>query len=119
MCKTTYPSLPFTRLVPSGFLQSSPTPASDPIPDESFSVPYTSRYTLGFSNDGPHTGRGQFFLTLQPTPYLSSKYVALGTVVCGGEELERACEGKESVNERPAGEWKVVEGGEWDGKAAA
>ncbi|GMI10297.1 hypothetical protein TrVE_jg4456 [Triparma verrucosa] len=95
------PPLPFVRLLPSGFLQSSVPPLPS-FPDESFSVPFTSPYTLAMSSSSPHTSNGQFFITLQPQTHLEGKFVAFGTVVKGGEALEEINE-IETVNERPEG----------------
>nr|XP_045380699.1 probable inactive peptidyl-prolyl cis-trans isomerase-like 6 isoform X4 [Camelus bactrianus] len=46
--------------------------------DENFSIPHNKRGVLGMVNKGHHSNGSQFYITLQPTPYLDRKYVAFG-----------------------------------------
>lgn len=48
--------------------------------DENFAVPHDKRGILGMVNKGRHTNGSQFYITLQPAPYLNTKYVAFGYV---------------------------------------
>lgn len=48
--------------------------------DESFAVSHTKRGILGMSNKGPHSNGSQFYITLQPTPWMDRTYVAFGFV---------------------------------------
>lgn len=48
--------------------------------DESFAVSHTKRGTLGMANKGPHSNGSQFYITLQPTPWMDRTYVAFGFV---------------------------------------
>lgn len=48
--------------------------------DENFSIPHNKRGVLGMVNKGHHSNGSQFYITLQPTPYLDKKYVAFGYV---------------------------------------
>lgn len=54
--------------------------------DESFSVHHKGRGVLGMANKGRHSNGSQFYITLQPAPYLDKKYVAFGYVRMGGTE---------------------------------
>ena len=60
---------------------SNTTAAFHPQPlslDESFSVRHKGRGVLGMANKGRHSNGSQFYITLQPAPYLDRKYVAFG-----------------------------------------
>lgn len=48
------------------------------ILDENFSVPHNQRGIVGMANKGRHTNASQFYITLQPTPWMDTKYVAFG-----------------------------------------
>lgn len=48
--------------------------------DESFAVPHNKRGILGMANKGPHTNGSQFYITLQPTPWMDRTFVAFGFV---------------------------------------
>ncbi|XP_021248540.1 peptidyl-prolyl cis-trans isomerase-like 6 isoform X3 [Numida meleagris] len=46
--------------------------------DENFAVPHKGRGVLGMANKGRHSNGSQFYITLQPVPYLDKKCVAFG-----------------------------------------
>lgn len=46
--------------------------------DENFAVPHSRRGMVGFANKGRHTNGSQFYITLQPTKWMDTKYVAFG-----------------------------------------
>lgn len=48
--------------------------------DESFAVSHSKRGILGMANKGPHSNGSQFYITLQPTPWMDRTYVAFGFV---------------------------------------
>lgn len=48
--------------------------------DESFAVLHNRRGILGMANKGPHSNGSQFYITLQPTPWMDRTYVAFGLV---------------------------------------
>lgn len=50
------------------------------LSDESFAVPHSKRGILGMANKGPHSNGSQFYITLQPTPWMDRTYVAFGFV---------------------------------------
>lgn len=56
------------------------------LSDESFAISHSKRGTLGMANKGPHTNGSQFYITLQPTPWMDKNYVAFGFVsqICFG-----------------------------------
>nr|XP_055186085.1 probable inactive peptidyl-prolyl cis-trans isomerase-like 6 isoform X4 [Nyctereutes procyonoides] len=68
--------------------------------DENFSIPHNKRGVLGMANKGCHSNGSQFYITLQPTPYLDKKYVAFGQLIEGTEVLQRL-ELVPTENERP------------------
>ena len=46
--------------------------------DEDFSVEHNKRGIVGMANKGRHTNGSQFYITLQPAPWMDTKYVAFG-----------------------------------------
>jgi len=68
--------------------------------DENFAVSHSSRGVLGMANQGRHTNGSQFYVTLQPTSWMDTKYVAFGKLVEGGDLLDRL-EALETYNQRP------------------
>ena len=48
--------------------------------DETFAIPHNRRGILGMANKGRHTNASQFYVTLQPTPWMDCKFVAFGWV---------------------------------------
>ena len=50
------------------------------IPDESFSISHDKRGILSMANKGRHSNGSQFFITLQPSKWMDTKYVAFGFV---------------------------------------
>ncbi|CAH1799867.1 unnamed protein product [Owenia fusiformis] len=74
--------------------------------DENFAVKHNKRGILSMSNNGRHTNGSQFHITLQPTPWMNTKYVAFGQIIEGTETLKRI-EEQETVNERPTTDVKI------------
>ncbi|XP_045917120.1 probable inactive peptidyl-prolyl cis-trans isomerase-like 6 isoform X3 [Micropterus dolomieu] len=110
----------FHRVVPNGWVQADISPERKgnggesiygaTFQDESFAVSHTKRGTLGMANKGPHTNGSQFYITLQPTPWMDRTYVAFGQVVEGVDVLRRLEEAP-TCNERPKYECKVTDCG--------
>lgn len=50
------------------------------LSDECFGVPHIKRGILGMANKGPHSNGSQFYITLEPTPWMDRTYVAFGFV---------------------------------------
>ncbi|NWU91733.1 PPIL6 protein, partial [Upupa epops] len=75
--------------------------------DESFSVRHKGRGVLGMANKGRHSNASQFYITLQPAPYLDKKYVAFGQLIEGTEVLQRL-ESVPTYHERPTLACSVV-----------
>ncbi|XP_070843891.1 probable inactive peptidyl-prolyl cis-trans isomerase-like 6 [Chaetodon trifascialis] len=108
----------FHRVVPNGWVQGgdiSPERKGNggesiygpTFEDESFAVSHTKRGTLGMANKGTHTNGSQFYITLQPTPWMDRTYVAFGQVVEGVDVLRRLEEAP-TCNERPKYDCKVT-----------
>ncbi|XP_041832557.1 probable inactive peptidyl-prolyl cis-trans isomerase-like 6 [Melanotaenia boesemani] len=108
----------FHRVVPNGWVQGGDiSPGSKgnggesiyggTFEDESFAVSHSKRGILGMANEGPHSNGSQFYITLQPTPWMDKTYVAFGQVVEGVGVL-RKLEEAPTCNERPKYECKVT-----------
>ncbi|XP_067951600.1 uncharacterized protein [Watersipora subatra] len=78
--------------------------------DESFMIPHNARGIVGMANKGRHTNASQFYICLQPTPWMDTKYVAFGQIVEGTETLEKM-EKVQKFNERPMKDIKIIECG--------
>nr|XP_020488578.1 probable inactive peptidyl-prolyl cis-trans isomerase-like 6 [Labrus bergylta] len=108
----------FHRVVPNGWVQGGDISSEGKgnggesiygptFEDESFAVCHSKRGTLGMANKGPHSNGSQFYITLQPTPWMDRTYVAFGQAVEGVEVLRRL-EETLTCNERPKYECKVI-----------
>ncbi|CAG5927990.1 unnamed protein product [Menidia menidia] len=108
----------FHRIVPNGWVQGGDiSPGSignggesiygPTFEDESFAISHSKRGILGMANKGPHTNGSQFYITLQPTPWMDQTYVAFGQVVEGVDVL-RKLEEAPTCNERPKYQCKVT-----------
>ncbi|XP_015714288.1 probable inactive peptidyl-prolyl cis-trans isomerase-like 6 isoform X2 [Coturnix japonica] len=75
--------------------------------DESFAIPHKGRGVLGMANKGRHSNSSQFYITLQPVPYLDKKCVAFGQLIEGTEVLQRL-ETVPTHNGRPTVACKVT-----------
>ncbi|XP_052810972.1 probable inactive peptidyl-prolyl cis-trans isomerase-like 6 [Mya arenaria] len=78
--------------------------------DENFAVPHSRRGVIGMANKGRHTNNSQFYITLEPAPWMNTKYVAFGQVIEGTETLAKM-ERVDTMNERPNSEIKVTDCG--------
>ncbi|KAI4890936.1 hypothetical protein NFI96_033192 [Prochilodus magdalenae] len=114
----------FHRVVPNGWVQGGDiTPAGKgnggesiygpTFEDESFAMSHNKRGILGMANQGPHSNGSQFYITLQPAPWMDRNYVAFGQVVEGTEVL-KTLEEVPTYNERPKLDCRIVECGRFD-----
>ncbi|XP_037541427.1 probable inactive peptidyl-prolyl cis-trans isomerase-like 6 [Nematolebias whitei] len=108
----------FHRIVPNGWVQGGDiSPGSKgnggesiygpTFEDENFAVSHSKRGMLGMANKGPHSNGSQFYITLQPTPWMDKKHVAFGQVIEGVDILRKLDEAP-TCNERPKYECKVT-----------
>ncbi|NWS60446.1 PPIL6 protein, partial [Chunga burmeisteri] len=119
----TYKNSLFHRLVKSGWIQGGDiiTGKGDggesiygpTFEDESFSIHHKGRGVLGMANKGRHSNGSQFYITLQPAPYLDNKYVAFGQLIEGTEVLQRL-EVVPTYNERPTVACKIINCGTFE-----
>ncbi|NXL48735.1 PPIL6 protein, partial [Podilymbus podiceps] len=119
----TYKNSLFHRLVKNGWIQGGDiiTGKGDrgesiygpTFEDESFSVRHKGRGVLGMANKGRHSNGSQFYITLQPAPYLDKKYVAFGQLIEGTEVLQRL-EVVPTHNERPTVDCKIINCGTFE-----
>ncbi|NXH79172.1 PPIL6 protein, partial [Hydrobates tethys] len=119
----TYKNSLFHRLVKNGWIQGGDiiTGKGDggesiygpTFEDESFSVHHKGRGVLGMANKGRHSNGSQFYITLQPAPYLDKKYVAFGQLIEGTEVLQRL-EAVPTFNERPTVDCKIINCGTFE-----
>ncbi|XP_020956775.1 peptidyl-prolyl cis-trans isomerase-like 6 isoform X1 [Sus scrofa] len=79
--------------------------------DENFSIPHNKRGVLGMVNKGHHSNGSQFYITLQPTPYLDRKYVAFGQLIEGTDVLQQL-ELVPTENERPIQKCVILNSGD-------
>ncbi|NWH56402.1 PPIL6 protein, partial [Geococcyx californianus] len=119
----TYKTSLFHRIVKNGWIQGGDiiTGKGDggesiygpTFEDESFSVSHKGRGVLGMANKGRHSNGSQFYITLQPAPYLDKKHVAFGQLIEGTEVLQRL-EAVPTYSERPTVACKIVNCGTFE-----
>ncbi|CAM9136056.1 unnamed protein product, partial [Lampetra fluviatilis] len=109
------------RVVPNGWIQAGDITAGrgnggtsiygPTFEDESFAVSHSCRGVLGMANRGRHSNSSQFYVTLQPAPWMDRQFVAFGQLVQGLELLSRL-ELVATRYERPNVECRVVHCGQ-------
>lgn len=114
--KLSYQDTPIHRIVPNGWIQGGDilhgrgdggeSVFGDVFEDENYAVPHNTRGILGMANKGRHTNASQFYITLQPTPWMDTQYVAFGTLI-EGTELLNQIEKIPTFNERPKVDCKI------------
>uniref|UniRef100_A0A8C4ZJH0 Peptidylprolyl isomerase like 6 n=1 Tax=Gadus morhua TaxID=8049 RepID=A0A8C4ZJH0_GADMO len=111
----------FHRVVPNGWIQGgdiSPAGKGDGgesiygpyFEDESFAISHNKRGILGMANQGPHSNRSQFYITMQPAPWMDKSYVAFGQLVEGTDFMKKL-EEVPTCNERPKQDCRVADCG--------
>ncbi|ESO85751.1 hypothetical protein LOTGIDRAFT_195649 [Lottia gigantea] len=118
--KLSYADTLFHRIVPNGWIQGGDVYHSrgnggesvygTVFEDENFAVPFSNRGIVGMANKGRHTNASQFFITLQPAPWMNTNYVAFGQIIEGTETLKKI-EEQETMNERPVKDVKITDCG--------
>ncbi|XP_009324701.1 PREDICTED: peptidyl-prolyl cis-trans isomerase-like 6 [Pygoscelis adeliae] len=119
----TYKNSLFHRLVKNGWIQGGDiiTGKGDggesiygpTFEAENFLSQHKGRGVLGMANKGRHSNGSQFYITLQPAPYLDKKYVAFGQLIEGTEVLQRL-EAVPTYNERPTVDCKIINCGTFE-----
>nr|XP_013804263.1 PREDICTED: peptidyl-prolyl cis-trans isomerase-like 6 [Apteryx mantelli mantelli] len=113
----TYKNSVFHRVVKNGWIQGGDIVAGKGdggesiygpnFEDENFSIRHNKRGILGMANKGRHSNGSQFYITLQPAPYLDKEHVAFGQLIEGTETLQKL-EAVSTYNERPVEECKII-----------
>ncbi|NXD08229.1 PPIL6 protein, partial [Nothocercus nigrocapillus] len=112
----TYKNSVFHRVVTNGWIQGGGASGrgdggesiyGPTFEDENFAIRHSKRGILGMANKGRHSNGSQFYITLQPAPYLDKKHVAFGQLIEGTETLQKL-EAVSTYNERPVEECKIV-----------
>ncbi|KFV56185.1 Peptidyl-prolyl cis-trans isomerase-like 6, partial [Gavia stellata] len=118
----TYKNSLFHRLVKNGWIQGGDIITGKGDGGESIYGPtfegkklpcHVRRGVLGMANKGRHSNGSQFYITLQPAPYLDKKYVAFGQLIEGTEVLQRL-EVVPTYNERPTVACKIINCGTFE-----
>ncbi|XP_062896847.1 probable inactive peptidyl-prolyl cis-trans isomerase-like 6 isoform X1 [Mobula hypostoma] len=110
----------FHRLVKNGWIQGGDVLSNrgdggvstygETFNDENFAISHCKRGILGMANKGPHTNGSQFYITLQPTLWMNTRFVSFGHLIAGTEVLNKL-EVVPTYNERPTMECKITDCG--------
>ncbi|KAM3965314.1 uncharacterized protein ACR2FA_000703 [Aphomia sociella] len=86
-----YGGTPVHRIVKDGWIQCGGYGLkSTDLDCENFIVPHDRRGVICMANDGRHVDcLTQFFVLLQPAPWMQHKYVAFGQLIDGNETLKK------------------------------
>lgn len=112
----TYQNSVFHRVVKNGWIQGGDivqgkgdngwSVYGETFEDENYSMLHTRRGIVGMANKGRHSNASQFYITLQPAPWMDCQYVAFGEVIEGVDILDKL-EAQETYNERPVQECRI------------
>lgn len=120
--KYSYSGCTINRLVRHGWFQTgdvvdnsgknSVAVDGDSVADECFSIDFGLNRggILGYANEGSHTNRSQFFVTLGACPWMNNKFVAFGRVIQGYHVL-KAIDKCATSNQVPTRAIKILECG--------
>ncbi|KPJ08491.1 Peptidyl-prolyl cis-trans isomerase-like 6 [Papilio machaon] len=94
LCKTKrggYSGTPVHRIVKDGWIQCGGfNLKSTHLDCENFIIPHDRRGVLCMANDGRHKDCStQFFVLLQPAPWMDQRYVAFGQLIDGEKTLQK------------------------------
>ncbi|KAB0793248.1 hypothetical protein PPYR_12868 [Photinus pyralis] len=84
------------------------------VPCENYSISHNKRGVLSMCNNGKHIDNcTQFFVTLEPTPWMDYKYVAFGQLI-NGDHVLRILQNIPTLYEEPLKKIDIVKSGELD-----
>ena len=79
------------------------------IPDEfPAGLEFNKPGIVGMANAGPNTGDSQFFIVVQPTPWLNGKQTIFGEVFEGMDVITKINEAPTGAQDRPITEIKIL-----------
>ncbi len=82
-----------------------------PFKDEFKNLTFDKPYILAMANAGPMTNGSQFFITVQPTPWLNGRHTIFGAVISGKDvvkKLENVATTGRSAGDKPLETQKII-----------
>jgi peptidylprolyl isomerase len=80
-------------------------PFADEVSDKTI---FDKGFLLASANSGPDTNQSQFFITVQPTPWLNGRHTIFGEVVAGSEVVKKINVVETDTNNKPKQEQKII-----------
>lgn len=71
------------------------------LEDENFQISHNKVGRVSVANAGPNTGGSQFFICLEPVPFLDGKHVVFGQVIEGMDIAQKIANVERDSNDKP------------------
>lgn len=119
-----YKGVKFHRIIPGFMIQAGDiikgngtggeSIYGDRFSDENFKLDHSVKGLLSMANKGPDTNRSQFFITVEPTPWLNGKHTVFGKVLEGYEIVKKIEHEGSKHGGKPRSEVIIADSGELD-----